>query len=314
MTRANRGALIGAFVAAVLAQGSALAAPQATSAASAQQPASPNDQALQEVLVTGSRIKRDPTTAPTPLIQVSREDVVNSGMASVIDVLADIPALAGSQVPEDTTGSGLNDGGLSLLNLRDLGTGRTLTLIDGRRHVGSNPGTLSVDIDTIPRLLIERVELVTGANSAQYGADAVSGVVNFVLRRDFEGLEVDVSNAMINKDGETNKRISILGGTNLLEDRLNLYASFEHEENEEVLDANVDWRADAWGYLGVDFDPASAPNDGIVDNILVSGLRNISLPGAGQDLAVRRQRRGPARQLRFAAQPRRSHAQPHGRW
>ena len=281
MTRANRGALIGAFVAAVLAQGSALAAPQATSAASAQQPASPNDQALQEVLVTGSRIKRDPTTAPTPLIQVSRDDIVNSGVASVIDVLADLPALSGSTVPEDTTGSGLNDGGLSLLNLRDLGSGRTLTLIDGRRHVGSNPGTLSVDVDTIPRLLIERVELVTGANSAQYGADAVSGVVNFVLRRDFEGLEVDVSNAMINKDGETNKRISILGGTNLLEDRLNLYASFEHEENEEVLDANVDWRADAWGFLGVDFDPLSAPNDGIVDNILVSGLRNISRSRGG---------------------------------
>ena len=184
MTRANRGALIGAFVAAVLAQGAALAAPQSSAA---QSPASANDQLLEEVVVTGSRIKRDPTTAPTPLIQVSREDVVNSGLGSVIDVLADIPALSGSIVPEDTTGSGLNDGGLSLLSLRDLGTGRTLTLVDGRRHVGSAAGTLSVDIDTIPRLLIERVELVTGANSAQYGADAVSGVVNFILRRNFEG-------------------------------------------------------------------------------------------------------------------------------
>jgi outer membrane receptor protein involved in Fe transport len=278
MTRANRGALIGAFVAAVLAQGAALAAPQSSSAQSS---ASANDQLLEEVVVTGSRIKRDPTTAPTPLIQVSREDVVNSGLGSVIDVLADIPALSGSIVPEDTTGSGLNDGGLSLLSLRDLGSGRTLTLVDGRRHVGSNAGTLAVDIDTIPRLLIERVELVTGANSAQYGADAVSGVVNFVLRRDFQGLEVDVSNAMINSDGQTNKRVSILGGTNLFGDRLNVYGSFEHEENEEVLDSDIDWRADAWGFLNVDFDPASAPNDGIVDNILVRDIRNVSRSRGG---------------------------------
>jgi len=278
MTRANRGALVGAFVAAVLAQGAALAAPQSSSA---QQSASANDQLLEEVVVTGSRIKRDPTTAPTPLIQVSREDVVNSGLGSVIDVLADIPALSGSIVPEDTTGSGLNDGGLSLLNLRDLGTGRTLTLIDGRRHVGSNAGTLAVDIDTIPRLLIERVELVTGANSAQYGADAVSGVVNFILRRDFQGLEVDVSNAMINKDGQTNKRVSILGGTNLFGDRLNVYGSFEHEENEEVLDSDIDWRAEAWGFLPVDFDPTTAPNDGVVDQILVRNLRNVSRSRGG---------------------------------
>jgi outer membrane receptor protein involved in Fe transport len=278
MTRANRGALIGAFVAAVLAQGAALAAPQSSSAQSS---ASANDQLLEEVVVTGSRIKRDPTTAPTPLIQVTREDVVNSGLGSVIDVLADIPALSGSIVPEDTTGSGLNDGGLSLLSLRDLGSGRTLVLVDGRRHVGSNSGGLSVDIDTIPRLLIERVELVTGANSAQYGADAVSGVVNFLLRRDYEGVEVGVSNAMINKGGQTNTRVSILGGTNLFGDRLNVYGSFEHEENEEVLDSDVDWRDAAWGFLGRDFDPITAPNDGIVDNILVSGLRTLSRTSGG---------------------------------
>jgi outer membrane receptor protein involved in Fe transport len=280
MTRVNRGALIGAFVASVLAQASVLAAPQ--SASSAQQSASSNDALLEEVIVTGSRIKRDPTTAPTPLIQVSREDVVNSGLASVIDVLADIPALSGSIVPEDTTGSNLNDGGLSLLNLRDLGSGRTLTLVDGKRHVGSAAGSLSVDIDTIPRLLIERVELVTGANSAQYGADAVSGVVNFVLRRDFEGLEIDASNAMINKDGQTNKRISILGGTNLFGDRLNVYGSFEHEENDEVRDADVDWRADAWSFFGRDFDPVSAPNDGIVDNILLKDARTLSIAPGGR--------------------------------
>lgn len=273
MNRISR-ASVALFVAATLAHTAALAEPQAAQNSS-------SAEVLTEVMVTGSRIKRDPVTSPTPLIQISRDDILNSGLGSVIDVLADVPALSGSIVPEDTTGSGLNDGGLSLLNLRDLGTVRTLTLVDSRRHVGSAAGTLSVDIDTIPRLLIERAEIITGANSALYGADAVSGVVNFVLRRDFSGLEVDAVTAMINKDGQTNNRISLLGGTNLFGDRLNVYGSYEREQNKEVRDSDVDWRAEAWGFLGRDFDPASAPNDSVVDNLLVSGLRNISRSRGG---------------------------------
>src|SRR5215217_665254 len=105
---------------------------------------------LGEVVVTGSRIRRDPTNSPTPLIQVDREQLLSTGQTTVIDYLATIPALSNSTVPSDTTGSGLGDGGLSLPNLRSLGANRTLTLVDGRRHVGSNGGQLSVDVDTIP--------------------------------------------------------------------------------------------------------------------------------------------------------------------
>ena len=191
--------VLGACILAVLASAAAYAAPaEDQAAAEATTPSKTDatrDQELTEVVVTGSRIRRTAASAPTPLIQVSRADLTNTGMGNIIDVLADVPALSGSIVPEDTTGSGLNDGGLSLLNLRDLGSNRTLTLVDGRRHVGSSSGSLAVDVDTIPRLLIERVELVTGANSAQYGADAVSGVVNFILRRNFSGVEVDATRA-----------------------------------------------------------------------------------------------------------------------
>lgn len=118
---------------------------------------------VEEIVVTGSRIRRDPVTAPTPLIQVDRETLLTTGQNTVIDYLATIPALMNSQVPSDTTAGVLNAGGLSLPNLRSLGSGRTLTLVDGRRHVGSQQGTLAVDVDTIPRLLIESVEIVTGA-------------------------------------------------------------------------------------------------------------------------------------------------------
>ena len=277
MNRVSR-ASVALFVAAALAHTAALADPQAAQNSSTD--------ALTEVVVTGSRIKRDPVTAPTPLIQIQSEAILRSGLGSVIDVLADVPALSGSLVQEDTTGSTLNTGGLSLLNLRDLGTGRTLTLVDGRRHVGSAAGTLSVDVDTIPRLLIDRVEIITGANSALYGADAVSGVVNFVLRRDYEGIQVDAGSSMINKNGELNNRVSLLGGTNLFGDRLNVYGAYEREQNQEVRDENMDWRAEAWGFLGRDFDPASAPNDSVVDNLLVSGLRNISRSRGGTLILV----------------------------
>jgi outer membrane receptor protein involved in Fe transport len=262
----------------------ALLAPTVTLAQTAPAAAS-DDTAVEEVVVTGSRIRRDPTNAPTPLIQVGRDEVVSTGQASVIDVLADIPALSGSQVPEDTTGSGLNDGGLSLLNLRDLGTQRTLTLVDGRRHVGSTGGGLAVDIDTIPRLLIQNVEVITGSNSALYGADAVSGVVNFVLRRDFEGLEVDGSLAQINQSakvgGQLNRRLSVLAGKNFLDGRLNVYATGEYEKNDEVLDSDVDWRKAAWTLLNRDTDVANNQPDGVFDNILLRDVRTLSIGPAG---------------------------------
>lgn len=250
-------------------------APAVVLAQTASAPPAQEATSVEEVVVTGSRIRRDPTNSPTPLIQVSRDDVVSTGQASVIDVLADIPALSGSIVPEDTTGSGLNDGGLSLLNLRDLGSNRTLTLVDGRRHVGSQSGALSVDVDTIPRLLIQNVEIVTGANSAQYGADAVSGVVNFILRRDFSGVEVDGTVAQINKDGQLNRRFSALVGHNFFDGKLNVYGSYEYEKNQEVRDNNIKWRKDSWSLLTVDYDPTSAVNDDVFDQILISGARRI---------------------------------------
>lgn len=121
---------------------------------------------VDEVVVTGSRIRRSPVNAPTPLIQVEREDLLSTGQSTVIDYLATIPALSNSIVPSDTTGLGVGDGGLALANLRTLGANRTLTLIDGRRQVGSNGGSLAVDIDTVPRLLIQNVEIITGGASS----------------------------------------------------------------------------------------------------------------------------------------------------
>jgi outer membrane receptor protein involved in Fe transport len=243
-----------------------------------------------EVVVTGSRIRRDPTNAPTPLIQVSRDELLETGQATVIDYLATIPALSNSVVPSDTTGSGLGDGGLSLANLRSLGSNRTLTLVDGRRHVGSNGGSLAVDVDTIPRLLIENIEIVTGGASSVYGADAVSGVLNFVLRKDFEGAEVDVNYAMINEDGQASYRISALVGHNFFDDRLNVYAHGEYEKQEEVTSLDIDWIRNGHYLLGVDADPSNAAiglrSDGMIDNALFTDIRRMDRPRWGQTTLV----------------------------
>ena len=252
-----------------------------------------------EVVVTGSRIRRDPTNAPTPLITVAREDLLTTGQTTMIDYLATIPALSNSVVPSDTTGSNLGDGGLSLANLRSLGSGRTLTLINGRRQVGSNGGSLAVDVDTIPRLLIENIEIVTGGASSVYGADAVSGVLNFVLRKDFEGMEIDANYGMINQDGQANTRVSALVGTNLLDDRLNLWAFGEYDHNDEVRILDIDWYRANPGTFGADADP-TAPADGPVSdsifdtgNTVVFNRRQLQILRWGQTTLANNQAASP---------------------
>ena len=262
---------------------SVLAGVLAASTAVAQEANSASTQVTEvsEIVVTGSRIRRNPVTAPTPLIQVTGETLLTTGQNSVIDHLATIPALMNSQVPSDTTGS-LNAGGLSLANLRSLGSGRTLTLVDGRRHVGSPQGTLAVDVDTIPGLLIESVEIVTGGASSVYGADAVSGVLNFKLKKDFEGVEIDSRWGQLNDGGQSSERFSFLAGKNFLDNRLNIYGFGEYERLDEVLAADIDWLQDGWGMVGQDADPASAPFDGVIDSELFRDRRSMQMRKWGQ--------------------------------
>jgi outer membrane receptor protein involved in Fe transport len=261
----------------------AFGAPALAQTAPAPTPGAQDDTTqVEEVVVTGSRIRRDATNAPTPLIQISQDQLLTTGQSTVIDYLATIPALSNSVVPSDTTGSGLGDGGLSLPNLRSLGSNRTLTLVDGRRHVGSSGGSLSVDIDTIPRLLIQNIEIVTGGAASVYGADAVSGVLNFILKKDFEGLEIDASYGQINQDGQANRRISALIGKNFFDDRLNVYAHGEYEQIDEVTSMDIDWIRRAPVRIGIDADPTTRPDDGKLDAQLFTGVVRLDIPRWGQ--------------------------------
>ena len=142
-----------------------------------------------EITVTGTRIQRNGYQAPTPLTVLGADDIEANAPANIADYVNDIPSLVGSATPANSNlniSSGTS--GINALNLRSLGTERTLVLLDGQRSVGSTTGGL-VDVNTFPQGLIKSVEIVTGGASAAYGSDAVSGVVNFSLDKDYTGLK-----------------------------------------------------------------------------------------------------------------------------
>ena len=143
--------------------------------------------AAEMMVVTGSRIARENIDATVPIISLSAAELLQNGQVNVGDRLALLPQFRPSFTSQNS-GRFIGTAGLSILDLRGQGTNRTLVLQNGLRHVTSQPGAATVDVSTIPVDLIERVDIVTGGNSSVYGSDAIAGVVNFVLKRDFEGL------------------------------------------------------------------------------------------------------------------------------
>lgn len=179
------------------------------------------------IVVTGSRIARSGYDAPTPVTAISTDDLVAKAPNSLSEALNQLPSFADSvnAIQESGTQPGQIRTG-SYLNLRALGTERVLVLLDGQRLAPSSTNG-SVDSSLIPELLVERVEVVTGGASAVYGSDAVSGVVNFILDDDFEGLKFRAQAGTVTEGYGENYRIGVAGGTSLLDDRLHIVASAE---------------------------------------------------------------------------------------
>ena len=143
---------------------------------------------LGEIVVTGSRIRSANLESTTPVTQVTAADVVTQGVSRIEDLVNQLPqAFAAQNV---TLSNGAT--GTATLNLRGLGSPRTLVLVDGRRmpYGGVTSASAAPDINQIPTQMVERVDILTGGASAVYGSDAVAGVVNFIMKKDFEGVEV----------------------------------------------------------------------------------------------------------------------------
>ena len=186
-----------------------------------------------EILVTGSRIRRPNLDSTVPITSVGPQELTQRGEVSLGDALNELPSLRATFSQANSTTS-IGTSGLSLLDLRGLGTTRTLVLVNGRRHVTAQPGNYNVDVNTIPVDLLERVDVVTGGNSAVYGSDAIAGVVNFVLRRNFEGVKIRGQGGISTYGDRGNYFVSAVAGKNFFDDRVNIALHGEYSKSNEV--------------------------------------------------------------------------------
>ncbi|MBA3049446.1 MAG: TonB-dependent receptor, partial [Brevundimonas sp.] len=147
----------------------------------------PASQDLDDVIVTGSRIPQANLVTTSPVTQVTGEDIDVAGVTRVEDLISQLPQAFAAQ--NSTVSNGAS--GTATVSLRNLGSSRTLVLIDGRRMGYGSPNDDAADLNQIPEQLVERVEVLTGGASAIYGSDAIAGVVNFIMKKDFEGLQID---------------------------------------------------------------------------------------------------------------------------
>ncbi|HEY8521938.1 MAG TPA: TonB-dependent receptor [Gammaproteobacteria bacterium] len=211
----------------------ALAGGTASRPASAQEDTS----ALEEVVVTGSRIVRRDLEAASPIATVDAEMFEESSTLAVESVLNQLPQFVPGQTQFNTSNvfpSATSTPGISTVDLRGLGAQRTLVLIDGRRAQPIN-STLVIDVNSIPASAIESVEVISGGASAVYGADALGGVTNFRLRDNFEGVDLQARTSTTEHGGGQETNISLLLGSGLGDGRGDAMLAVEWAERDEVL-------------------------------------------------------------------------------
>ena len=172
-------------------------------------------QDIEEVMVTGSYIKGSATDGASPVEVIDREEIENIGAVSIADITRNLSVNSGSENASDSFTQGATQG-TSNVNLRGLGLSSTLILVDGRRQTltgaTANDGSVFVNTNSIPVVALERVEVLKEGAAAVYGSDAVAGVVNYIFRRDFTGVEFEMSSQEADISGQTDDRVSIIWG------------------------------------------------------------------------------------------------------
>jgi outer membrane receptor protein involved in Fe transport len=197
------------------------------------QDASSADEPLEEIVTTGSRIKRADLDSASPVTVLDREDIMAQGITDVGNLIQRMPSMSGTPLGT-TTNNGNNSTGTVQIDLRGMGVDRTVSLVNGKRTVDGG------DYTTIPSIMIERVEILKDGASAVYGADAVAGVVNIITRKDFEGVNIDVQNAdWFDTDNGAQQSIALIAGTTF--DNGNFVFGAEYIDQEEALQADTPW-------------------------------------------------------------------------
>lgn len=260
------------FVLALTASTAALAAATAVHA----QDAADGAQTEDVITVTGSRIRTDGMQAPVPVTVVAAEEIEALSPGALITGVSQLPQFYGNQTPN--SGNFFARSGYGALNMRGLGTNRTLTLLNGRR-MPSTSAFGGVDINLFPEAMLQSVETTTGGASAAYGSDAVAGVVNFILDTDYEGLEINLQGGITDREDGENYEVSAAWGSDFAGGRGHILASGEYYNQKGIFSyAGRDWYQ-GWAPYGAGTiaDPIKFAPGFVSANSTPDGL--ISAPG-----------------------------------
>ena len=223
--RLRRAALLGSAAACLGC--AALASPVAAQDLAAE------DAEIEQMVVTGSRVARSGLTTPTPVTVIDSEELALQGALNLENILNELPAF-GPGISSTNSNFFVSASGLSLVDLRNIGTDRTLLLVNGRRHVGGFQGTTAVDLNSIATPLIDRVDVVTGGASAVYGSEAIAGVVNIILKDDFEGVDLRVQGGITDEGDGGEFQLSGTIGGNFADGRGNAVLSMTYVNADPV--------------------------------------------------------------------------------
>lgn len=272
-------------------------APQSTESQNAAAPTQTTSEATQEnnptaaqvtagtggdIVVTGSRIRRPDLESTVPIATVKGEDVYNQANVNLGETLNNLPQLRSTFAQQNGGTSTIGVAGLNLLDLRGLGVQRTLVLVNGRRQVPSDiqNTAAAVDINTIPEDLIDRIDIVTGGNSAVYGSDAIAGVVNFVLKDHFQGLQIRAGDAIPEFGAGGNRYVSVLAGKNFADGRGNIAVAGEYSKQDRVFASQIPFLRQNNGFYTNDVDLGGG-SDGIPDTVFGRDLRSTTIARYG---------------------------------
>lgn len=189
------------------------------------------------IVVTGTRIARPNVESAVPLAVVGQAELLQDAQQNISDTLNELPQVAVGLTR--TNSNFLTSGnGIATVNLRSLGSSRTLTLVNGRRFIGGFAGDSAVDLNNIPSDFVDRIEIVTGGSSAVYGSDAVAGVVNFILKDEYDGIGIRAQSGITDEGDNPRYLVSVTAGQKLFDDRLSLIGNFTWDKDEGLPSRN----------------------------------------------------------------------------
>jgi len=226
----------------------------------------------EKIVVTGSRIARFGMETASPVVNIDADELAISGSMNVADVLATLPQFGPGIESSDNSYNGAN-AGIATADLRNLGSHRTLVLVNGHRptQMADSSGKLVTDMRNIPASLIKNIEILTGGASAVYGSDAVAGVVNIILKKDFEGVDFNAQvSSTEEQDGET-QSFSLSYGTNFNNDKGNFVFSVDYLNQEELTHASRPGSNGQTSYVPNPEDP-NADENGIPNQIILHNV------------------------------------------